>query len=238
MPSWEWVVRAGGHLGCRFLDLLFPPRCIVCRRPGTWLCEGCLSSLPYIGDPFCQRCGMPLREGRLCVRCRCRPLRVEGIRSVFLFEGPVRVAVHRLKYRGRRSLAEPLGALMADWWAQHPAEIDLVVPVPLHPRRLRQRGYNQAALLAAVLAGRIQQPLAEGVLFRVRYTRPQMELKEVERRRNVRGAFRGRDGTVRGRRILLVDDVCTTGATLEACADALRKAGAAEVWALTLARAP
>lgn len=156
-----------------------------------------------------------------------------------LFEGPVREAVHRLKYRGQRALAEPLGGLMADWWERRGAEVDLIVPVPLHPKRLRERGYNQAALLAKVMARHVGRPLADdGVLVRVRHTRSQMELGEAQRRRNVIGAFRADEVGVRGRRVLLVDDVCTTGATLEACTDALRAAGAVEVRAFTLARTP
>lgn len=157
---------------------------------------------------------------------------------MLLFEGPVRTAVHRLKYRDGHALAGPLGGLLVGWWEEHPLGVDVVVPVPLHPQRLERRGYNQAALLAAVLARGVGLPLLERALVRVRNTRPQMSLGREARRANVAGAFRAVDGAVEGQRVLLVDDVCTTGATLEACADALREAGAAEVRALTLARAP
>jgi ComF family protein len=116
--------------------------------------------------------------------------------------------------------------------------VDVIVPVPLHPARLRRRGYNQAALLARELGRRVGLPVEERALQRVRATRSQMRLSAADRRRNVQGAFRCADGRVRGRRVLLLDDVCTTGATLEACADALRAGGAESVWALTLARAP
>lgn len=163
---------------------------------------------------------------------------MEGIRSVLLFEGPARAAIHYFKYRQAQELAKPLGGLLAEYWLSHPIQVDLIVPVPLHPSRLRVRGYNQAALLAQQLGQRAGLPVDEGALRRIRATASQMRLDARQRRQNVRGAFRCPDGRVRGQQVLLIDDVCTTGATLEACADALRAGGAKAVWALTLARAP
>lgn len=163
---------------------------------------------------------------------------MEGIRSVLLFEGPARAAIHYFKYRRAQELAKPLGGLLAEYWLSHPIQVDLIVPVPLHPSRLRVRGYNQAALLAQQLGQRAGLPVDEGALRRIRATASQMRLDARQRRQNVQGAFHCPDGRVRGQQVLLIDDVCTTGATLEACADALRAGGAKAVWALTLARAP
>ncbi|MCX8067469.1 MAG: phosphoribosyltransferase family protein [Anaerolineae bacterium] len=152
------------------------------------------------------------------------------------FRGPARAAVHFLKYRYALSLAEPLGAMMAQCWEMRGVPVDLVVPVPLHPSRFRARGYNHAALLAWSVGRQLGLPVDEEALIKVRATKVQMSLGLEERRANVQGAFVARRERVQGRRILVVDDVCTTGATLEACAEALREGGAREVWALTLAR--
>jgi ComF family protein len=235
----EAIALAGGELYRHLLDLVFPPRCIVCRCPGTWLCSGCVSGLPRIKGPVCRRCGVPTQKRDLCTRCRHAPLRIEKIRSAFLHEGPVRVAIHRLKYRNARALAKPLGEYMATWWRVRSPEAGMVVvPVPLHPSRLRKRGYNQAALLAQEFGRQAGLPVREGLLSRVRHTASQMKLDAEARQRNVSEAFSSPGNAAAGIRVLLVDDVCTTGATLEACADALRSAGALDVWALTLARAP
>lgn len=220
------------------LDLLFPPRCVVCGRVDVWLCAECTARLPWITGPVCIRCGLPLDLPSLCPRCRETPLRLEGIRSALLFQGPLRAAIHQLKYRHARGLAGPLGGVLARYWKAYPMPVDVIVPVPLHPSRLRRRGYNQAALLARELGRRVGLAVEEGALQRVRATLSQMRLSAADRRRNVEGAFRCADGRLQGRRVLLLDDVCTTGATLEACADALRAGGAETVWALTLARAP
>jgi ComF family protein len=164
-------------------------------------------------------------------------MQIERIRSVVYLEGAVREAIHQFKYDGRTVLVEPLVDLMAAYWTEHPMSVDVVVPVPLHAARLRERGYNQAALLARELARRIGLPLNERVLVRQRATTPQVGLDARQRRENVQDAFSCSSNDLAGKRVLLIDDVCTTGATLEACAVALYGGGAGSVQALTLARA-
>jgi ComF family protein len=221
----------------QFADLLFPPRCVGCSQIGDWLCDRCLERIPRVEPPFCPRCGDRVSVTGLCARCRTDPLRIGYIRSAVYFQGVLRSAMHQFKYNGLTALADPLGRLMALYWHDHPMEVDLVVPVPLHPARRAERGFNQAALLARTFTRRVALPLAEDILIRQRETSPQVDLDAKERRENVRGAFHCSGEGAKGRRVLLVDDVCTTGATLEACAVALEKGGARHVQALTLARA-
>jgi ComF family protein len=163
---------------------------------------------------------------------------IESIRAVALFDGPLRHAIHALKYRRLSALAEPLGDLLADFWIQAPERADAVVPVPLHAARQRERGYNQAALLAHRVGRRAGAPVHPNALRRVRATAVQMSLNASDRKTNVAGAFECADQAMRGKQVLLIDDVCTTGATLDACAVALRSAGAASVRGLALARTP
>jgi len=155
-----------------------------------------------------------------------------------MFEGPLRQAIHHLKYNGRACLAEPLGSLIVERWEKAALPADLIVPVPLHPARLRERGYNQSTLLAHQLAQACGLPVVEDALRRVKATLPQITLNAEQRKVNVQDAFEAQADLVQGRRVLLIDDVCTTGATLAACSHALKQAGATSVWALTLGRAP
>jgi ComF family protein len=149
----------------------------------------------------------------------------------------LREAIHWLKYRGRTALAGSLGGLMAAYWLQHPMPADVVVPVPLHTARLRERGYNQAALLAHEMARWVGLVVDEQALVRWRITAPQVKLDARRRKENVHDAFRCSGDALTGKQVLLIDDVCTTGSTLEACAVALYEGGARGVQALTLARA-
>jgi ComF family protein len=149
----------------------------------------------------------------------------------------LREAIHHFKYSNVQGLAIPLGRLMGQYWEKSPLPAEIIIPVPLHTDRLRERGYNQAALLARELGKSIGLPVSENSLGRVRATRPQVDLNAPERKENVRDAFRCSNTELKERRVLLVDDVCTTGATLEACSSALRQVGARSVWALTLAMA-
>jgi len=226
------------------LAVVFPQACPACARllpqPASGpLCAGCWSALPRHHTPAC-RCGRPLVPGAAaCGRCRRgRQLLAAGI-SLGPYEGPLRAAIHELKYRGRRRVASRLAsALLEDSAARDlVAEGDVLVPVPLHPGRRRERGFNQAALIAREIARLTDRPWVEEALVRRAQTRPQTGLSAAERRRNVKGAFvvrRRREVT--GRVVVLVDDVLTTGATAQACALALREGGATEVRLLSIAR--
>jgi len=219
------------------LDLLFPPRCVGCGRYGTWLCPECERGIERITDPLCPRCGRPAaRSDRPCPACRRTAPPVDGIRSAAYFEGVLREAIHHFKYRRLQVLAHPLGQLMAEQWAVHHIPAEVLIPVPLHPTRLAERGYNQAILLARELEAAIGLPLETGSLVRIRATTPQVTLDAAARQENVRGAFRCLDDRIAGRQVGLIDDLCTTGATLSACSVALQEAGASSVWAYTLAR--
>lgn len=224
------------------LDLVYPPYCVSCGRMGAWLCAACLEAYPAFRPPWCARCGRPLGHDGLCRTCRGVSSPLRAVRSVGPHVAPLRDAVHALKYEGVRALAEALAERMAATCALAGFPVTAIVPVPLHARRVRQRGYNQAALLARALAGCLGLPLHEEWLARERNTRSQVGLTRAERWANVDGAFRVTDvhggvGAPAGQRVLLVDDVYTSGATLRAAAAALRAATAEGVWAITLTRA-
>jgi ComF family protein len=240
------------EIGSTVVDLLFPPRCVNCHRLGAWLCARCQDEIEMIQPPICYRCGVPLEgwetissipsgdASLTCARCQEGKSQLDGLRAYGFHAGPLRQAIHQLKYEDLRALASPLGKLMAVGWAALRPQnhnIDVIVPVPLHASRQRQRGYNQAALLARELGAEIHHPVVENVLVRVKATAPQVDLNAAERQENVRDAFKAVNSGLAGKRVLLVDDVCTTGSTLEAACNALRHANALSVWAYTLARA-
>ncbi|HXH23538.1 MAG TPA: ComF family protein [Dehalococcoidia bacterium] len=221
------------RLGRLAVDLLYPPLCALCGRPGALLCDACLDSFPPAGGRRCGCCWLPLAPGG-CRSCLAHPVALRRIRSAYRYAGPARELVHRFKFGDLTSLAEVMAPPMAslvEW------PIDAVAPVPLTPTRERERGYNQAALLARGVGRALGAPVVTA-LKRTRSGRPQARSAGAdERRGNVAGAFAVRDaGSVRDRSVLLVDDVATTGATLDACARALLDAGAREVTAVTFAR--
>jgi ComF family protein len=208
------------------------------------LARAALSTLAdTLAPPTCASCEAPV-TGRavFCGTCAAAVVRAGpdrgGVVAFALFGGPLAAALRRLKYAGRPDLARPLGHLLRSAAREAGLRADLVIPVPLHPVRLAERGYNQAALLGAAAARELGAPLCARALVRTRHTAQQARLDRVSRRVNVAGAFRARaPDRVRGRRVVLVDDVTTTGATLTACAAALGEAGAASVRALVVARA-
>ncbi|MSQ07952.1 MAG: ComF family protein [Dehalococcoidia bacterium] len=221
------------------LDLVFPARCVNCRAEGTLLCANCLDDAVRLDGPACSRCAAPMKSGSLCQKCAASPRQtgVDRLIAAYKYDGAIREAIHALKYEGLRAVAPQLGGLMAQLPALGGMKLDLAIPVPVHPSRLRSRGYNQSDLLAKEVAARLSLPLDARSLRRVRNSPPQARTPdEQQRARQVEGAFEAMPDRVTGRRALLVDDVATTCSTLNACAGALKAAGAGWVAALVLAR--
>src|SRR5437867_6894278 len=236
-----------------FLDLIlhwvFPTDCASCGRPATerrlpFFCRDCWKTIRPIEGPVCPRCGRPFDSplalistpAYLCGPCRKKPPAFDRALSPYRYEGILEQAIHLFKYRRRDALATPRADWMLVWTDQLPSG-SLVMPCPLHPSRLRHREFNQALALADRIADRLGLPLSFEQLVRVRATRPQTELDRKERARNVRRAFAVQEPAgLDGQRVLLVDDVLTTGATVNECARALRQAGVESVTVLTLAR--
>ena len=219
------------------VDSFFPRRCVGCGKVGGFLCPECLGKLPRLLSPLCPNCGRSQASGIVCADCRKRQTEIDGIRSLFRFDEVIRKAIHQLKYRNLKAISPCLAELLADYLRSNPLPGEVLVCVPLHPRRLRERGYNQSGLLAGELGKRIDLPVMEDCLVRVKQAQPQVRAVDVEeRRRNVADAFVCRDEKVSGKQIILIDDVCTSGATLESCAVALKNKDATSVWGLTLAR--
>lgn len=235
----EYLIKWAWHIYRWGIDLILPPQCVGCGEVGLWLCTSCAQKIPLWEAPQCPRCGRPWEAEGCCTVCREAPLQVAPIRSTFLFQAEIRDVMHALKYRGGRQVIRPLIPRMVAAWERGALVSDLLVPVPLHPRREAKRGYNQATLLAQALGKAIAVPVASRLLMRSRDTISQTKLDREHRRENVSGAFiYTSDVSLCGMQLTLVDDVATTGATLDACAEALAAHGAERVSAFTLARAP
>lgn len=233
----------------QLLHLVLPVGCASCgvgltNDPVPFFCRSCWSSIKPLGGPCCPRCGCPFASSvaltyspsHLCRACRLRRPAFTNAWSLYPYQPPLQDAIRLFKYRGKVALADALGELMSAAWQQPPA-VDLMMPVPLHPSRLREREFNQSLLLADRLSRRFHVALCYDNLIRLRRTEPQTELSRAARLKNLRRAFAVlRPGEIDGKRILLVDDVMTTGTTVNECAKALRKAGAADIFVGTLAR--
>ncbi|MCX6559522.1 MAG: ComF family protein [Candidatus Aminicenantes bacterium] len=242
-------MRLTGRLGARLLELLvFPSACRLCGRlldgPGERvLCPDCISGLSPLHGPVCPSCGRGFGaavDPHLCGDCLVSPPPFSRHRSAGLYGGTLKEALLLFKFRKYRPLAKPLGSFVASALRGEEAlwEDGVFVPVPLHKKRRRQRGFNQAEALAGELSRLTGRPVETRALRRMADIPPQTRLGKAERRANVRGAFKVvRPDRIRGRVIVLVDDVFTTGSTLGECARELRRAGAADVRAVTIAQA-
>jgi len=246
MSSADAMSRCAGLAGT-FLDMVFPRTCTGCGKPvgreSLHVCWECLASFWPVQFPHCAVCGNPVQglvtNKYTCQLCTGRKRHFCKARSAVHFDGGIVGIIHAFKYGQAAYLSRDLAGLVAVCSAIHyaSADVDAVTFVPLHHRKERERTYNQAQLLARDLANMLGKPLLSRCLVRWRPTQTQTALTAVERRKNVHGAFRAlNEKWIEGRRILLVDDVMTTGATVDECADMLKKAGAAEVRVITVAR--
>ena len=234
-------------------DWLYPPRCRACQgrilgRDAEYFCEHCREHIQLVGHPLCNVCGRPFPDAsgddHECGVCLERPPQFIAARAWACYpredDHPLREVVQKFKYARKVSLGRPLGRLMARGCQEFLREIDpdVIVPVPLYPKRLRWRGFNQSVLLAREVSRAYGIPMDLFLLQRRHETAAQTRLAEEERRRNVRGAFTlDPDRPIRGKRVLIVDDVYTSGATVNECSRTLKQGGAKEIYVLTLARA-
>jgi len=236
------------------MGLFFPADCLICKNPleplnRSFICFACWQKVEWLPTLCCVRCGRPLSFKnnknflQVCPRCHESPFHFKRLFSATFYTGIVAEAIKLFKYSGKRGIIRgffPIIKTCIDRFNLACLGFKAIVPVPLHPRRLRERGYNQAEDIARVLGGYLNLPVWKRYLVRVRYTKPQTKLKEKERRENIKGAFSVRKsarGWGRGKRILLVDDVYTTGLTLNEASYEMKINGA-EVFSFTLARAP
>lgn len=223
------------------LDFLFPRRCLGCGQWGKYFCQNCLKEIKPLEKQVCPVCEKPAVSGKTHSKCQTK-YSLDGLTSIFLYEGVIKEAITKLKYKFVTDLAEELIALgvkhLPSPIIHHTSYI--LVPVPLHPRRRRWRGFNQAELLGKMLAEKFNWQVQTDILLRHRHTKPQIKLKPKERKQNIRGAFRINPKTIYNLKpnayYLLFDDVWTTGSTLRECGQVLKRAKLKQVWGLTLAR--
>lgn len=225
--TWLWMA----------LDWLYPAYCGGCDHRGSHWCQDCQNNVKIISNPVCNLCGKTISTKGVCNTCKVDRPKLSGKRSWALYEGPARNAIHRLKYRRNIGLGIVMSRPMINCLNLTGWLIDMVSPVPLGVARLNERGYNQAALLARPIALAFALPYQPNALRRIRETRTQVGLALDQRRANVYGAFSSNSAIVSDKNILIIDDVTTSSATLDACADTLFDSGANQVYALTFARA-
>ena len=221
------------------LDIIYPPHCVICKQSDPkWFCPECQAKISYLEPPCCMRCGIPCNTG-LCFDCRDINRSFSSANSAAQFSEPIVEAIHQFKYGGHIALADSLAQIMVNRFQKTELEgkFDLIIAVPEQDSRLIERGFNQAEELARRLASAISIEYVDGVLRKTKKTAPQVGLAAEARTANLRGAFSvALPGTVMNRSVLVVDDVMTTGSTLEEAARALKEAGASRIRGYTLAR--
>lgn len=227
-------------------NLIFPKKsvCIFCKKPLLFIeeheiCKDCMSKLMYLSPPLCDICGKPLADlNNLCQECKCSQIYFEKAASVFHYAGLIQSMIYRLKYDGDKDIACPIGLFMSHevkgrGWHR---DLEMIIPVPLHAERLYQRGFNQSLLLSEIIGRECRLDVRDDILKRIRYTESQINFSKFDRIINVKNAFYIENNkSVINKKILIVDDIMTTGATLNECSRILKQAGAKEVYCITVA---
>lgn len=218
------------------LDLLFPPVCGGCEKISSRWCEDCQSKVKTLNGIVCEVCGLPQEQVGICKTCLVDKPHFRMLRAWTIFEDPIQNALHKLKYRKDLSMGDAIAYHMLPFVQNLNWQIDMIIPTPLGKERMKQRGYNQVAMIAKPLSIAMQVEYAPNELTRRKETRTQVGLTKIERKKNVEGAFQA-STRVKRKNIVVMDDVSTTGSTLSSIAESLYQAGAENVYALTVARA-
>lgn len=223
-------------LAWKYIDLIYPPRCIICGKIGFRCCPQCWEKRKLYSSGICEQCGRPITTTGLCGQCKTEPSPLMKIRSLGEYTGVLQVFITAMKYERNIGLAELILPDLFHIYDLAHYQIDMVVPVPLSKKRERERGYNQVAVWGRLFALQINHEFIPAALQRIHDTRSQVSLSSEQRWENVRDAFSANASLVRGKNVLLLDDVITTGATLSECTKAILQKGAQSVSALTIAR--
>ena len=226
LPGWIWNA----------IDWVFPPHCLGCGVEGEIICQECYAAIKRIPANTCPYCNAYVSTNGHCPNCRNRKPAYTQFRAFAYYGGVIREAIHHLKYQNDVGVARVLAGYLLKVVQAENWEFDLIVPVPLSKSKQEQRGYNQAERLAQPVAEKLAKPLSTNALFRIRENASQVDLDVQSRRANVRGVFEADPAIVKGKKILLIDDVFTTGATLESTSQSLRDAKSGLVYAVTVGK--
>ncbi len=217
------------------LDIFFPRRCVSCGKIGVYFCNGCIKKIDFIDKPICPVCEKPAIDGFTHPKCRS-PYGLDGMYALAHFKGPIKRAIHLLKYNFVTDMAEPLCDFLVKGLPNTLPDFDLLIPVPLHLKKERERGFNQSLVLTKIISKKLNIPYCSSILKRIRLTAPQADLSGKERRNNIKGAFCCTKSTIlTGKTIGLIDDVATTRSTLMECCLVLKRLKVKKVWGVVLA---
>jgi len=220
----------------KIIDWFYPPTCCSCGKIGKLVCDSCYATIQTPGINICSLCGEPLKKPGVCKRCLAHPPHFQVLRSLGYYTGPLKDAIRSLKYQRNLGLGEFFSIPLAQIILHERWQIDLITAVPLNKKRRKERGYNQAEVLAKPVARRLKIPYSTDLIQRVKPTVSQVGLSLMDRQMNVSNAFLAVPAMVKSKNILIIDDVATTSSTIDACAKALMDAGTKNVFAITLAK--